>query len=588
MPYIGNQPGTGVRSRFIYTATASQTTFSGADDNSKTLKYADSAYVDVFLNGVCLVPGTDYTASTKTSIVLTQAASLSDTLEVIAYDIASMSDMSASNGGTFQADVTFAAGADILTASAGTDNVRLGEDAGASIASGGANNVTIGKNAGTAITTGKKATLIGAEAGEALIDGDNNTAVGYQALTSDRNGEKSVAVGTFALAAQDHSSLTDSNNTAVGYQAGTSVTTGTSNTLIGTQAGDALTTGAENVAVGVQALSTEDANGQNVAVGQQALRDLNAGATGNNVAIGHIAGRLMTTGTSNTLIGSGAGDSLTAAHYNIAIGHGALGADVQGSRSVAVGWEALNDQSFSSTTISYNTAVGHEAGCKITTGTNNTCIGGLASQNTTTGSNNVLIGTSAETAAVDTSQVIAIGSSITSQAANNFTFGYGSTDSNIAFGATSITAPSDERYKEEIATSTAGLSFINDLRPVTFKWKKAKDLPSNHDSYIADGEAGCDDRVMLSNGETNHGFIAQEVKAAIDAHSEIKDGFRMWSEDYREDADGNKIADNRQRIAPSELIPMLTKAIQELSAKNDALETENTAIKARLDALEAE
>jgi len=587
MPYIGNQPGTGVRSRFIYTATASQTTFSGADDNSKTLKYADSAYVDVFLNGVCLVPGTDYTASTKTSIVLTQAASLSDTLEVIAYDIASMSDMSASNGGTFQADVTFAAGADILTASAGTDNVRLGEDAGASIASGGANNVTIGKNAGTAITTGKKATLIGAEAGEALIDGDNNTAVGYQALTSDRNGEKSVAVGTFALAAQDHSSLTDSNNTAVGYQAGTSVTTGTSNTLIGTQAGDALTTGAENVAVGVQALSTEDANGQNVAVGQQALRDLNAGATGNNVAIGHIAGRLMTTGTSNTLIGSGAGDSLTAAHYNIAIGHGALGADVQGSRSVAVGWEALNDQSFSSTTISYNTAVGHEAGCKITTGTNNTCIGGLASQNTTTGSNNVLIGTSAETAAVDTSQVIAIGSSITSQAANNFTFGYGSTDSNIAFGATSITAPSDERYKEEIATSTAGLSFINDLRPVTFKWKKAKDLPSNHDSYIADGEAGCDDRVMLSNGETNHGFIAQEVKAAIDAHSEIKDGFRMWSEDYREDADGNKIADNRQRIAPSELIPMLTKAIQELSAKNDALETENTAIKARLDALEA-
>ena len=40
MPYIGNQPGTGVRSRFIYTATASQTTFSGADDNGKTLSYA--------------------------------------------------------------------------------------------------------------------------------------------------------------------------------------------------------------------------------------------------------------------------------------------------------------------------------------------------------------------------------------------------------------------------------------------------------------------------------------------------------------------------------------------------------------------
>ena len=32
----------------------------------------------------------------------------------------------------------------------------------------------------------------------------------------------------------------------------------------------------------------------------------------------------------------------------------------------------------------------------------------------------------------------------------------------------------------------------------------------------------------------------------------------------------------------------LVKAVQELSAKVDALETENTAIKARLDALEAE
>ena len=106
MPYIGNQPGTGVRSRFIYTATASQTTFSGADNNSKTLKYADSAYVDVFLNGVCLVPGTDYTASTKTSVVLTQAASVSDTLEVVAYDIASMADtVSKADGGTFEGDL---------------------------------------------------------------------------------------------------------------------------------------------------------------------------------------------------------------------------------------------------------------------------------------------------------------------------------------------------------------------------------------------------------------------------------------------------------------------------------------------------
>ncbi len=131
MPYIGNQPGTGVRNRFIYTATASQTTFSGADNNSKTLSYADSNYIDVYLNGVCLEPGTDYTANTKTSVVLTQAASLNDVLKVIAYDVASMDDsISKADGGTFEANVTFAAGADIITATAGSDNVRVGENAG--------------------------------------------------------------------------------------------------------------------------------------------------------------------------------------------------------------------------------------------------------------------------------------------------------------------------------------------------------------------------------------------------------------------------------------------------------------------------
>ena len=47
-------------------------------------------YVDVFLNGVCLVPVTDYTSTSKTSIVLIQAASLNDTLEVTTKKIETM------------------------------------------------------------------------------------------------------------------------------------------------------------------------------------------------------------------------------------------------------------------------------------------------------------------------------------------------------------------------------------------------------------------------------------------------------------------------------------------------------------------
>ena len=61
---------------------------------------------------------------------------------------------------------------------------------------------------------------------------------------------------------------------------------------------------------------------------------------------------------------------------------------------------------------------------------------------------------------------------------------------------------------------------------------------------------------------TEHGFIAQEVKAAIDAHSEIEDGFDMWKKD---DDDG------RQRLGSTALIPILVKAIQELSVEINAL-----------------
>ena len=56
MPYIGRSENFGVRSRFQYQATASQTSFSGSDANSLSLSYTDSLYMDVYQNGVLLVP----------------------------------------------------------------------------------------------------------------------------------------------------------------------------------------------------------------------------------------------------------------------------------------------------------------------------------------------------------------------------------------------------------------------------------------------------------------------------------------------------------------------------------------------------
>ena len=76
----------GTADRFKYTATASQTTFTGADDNVNTLGY-DAGFMDVYLNGVKLVSGVsnDYVATNGTSIVLNSGAAANDILEAIAY-----------------------------------------------------------------------------------------------------------------------------------------------------------------------------------------------------------------------------------------------------------------------------------------------------------------------------------------------------------------------------------------------------------------------------------------------------------------------------------------------------------------------
>jgi hypothetical protein len=87
MPYIGKSPTNGVRTRFLYTASANQTVFSGSDSSSNVLVYTDGMYMDVYQNGVLLKPTTDYAATNGTSVTLTTGASASDVIEMVVYDV---------------------------------------------------------------------------------------------------------------------------------------------------------------------------------------------------------------------------------------------------------------------------------------------------------------------------------------------------------------------------------------------------------------------------------------------------------------------------------------------------------------------
>ena len=75
--------GTATLNRYRFVAAGGETGVSGADANSVTLAYT-AGYEQVFLNGVLLVRGTDYTATNGTSIGSLSALAASDVVEILA------------------------------------------------------------------------------------------------------------------------------------------------------------------------------------------------------------------------------------------------------------------------------------------------------------------------------------------------------------------------------------------------------------------------------------------------------------------------------------------------------------------------
>ena len=100
-----DQPLSYAMALFKYTATASQTAFTGADANGAVLSFSGND-VDVYLNGVHL-DTTDFTTSNGDTITLGSGATVSDELVIRAYRAFTVTDtVSKSSGGTFAGEIT--------------------------------------------------------------------------------------------------------------------------------------------------------------------------------------------------------------------------------------------------------------------------------------------------------------------------------------------------------------------------------------------------------------------------------------------------------------------------------------------------
>ena len=117
---------------------------------------------------------------------------------------------------------------------------------------------------------------------------------------------------------------------------------------------------------------------------------------------------------------------------------------------------------------------------------------------------------------------------------------------------TSISS-SDKRDKTDVTDFTHGLKWIEQLKPVTYRWDKR----TWYDDKTPDGSK--------KNARQHIGFLAQDVLAIEQA-----DGFASKKDDMlvvnlNED-------DTAYGLKYERLVPVLVNAIKELSAKVKALE----------------
>jgi hypothetical protein len=231
---------------------------------------------------------------------------------------------------------------------------------------------------------------------------------------------------------------------------------------------------------------------------------------------------------------------LLSAGTNAALGLRALAINTTGYSNTALGEDAL----VKSTTGYANTAVGQSALVSSTTGFVNTAVGHNSLASSTTGLNNTAIGYAAGTSG--------FGISITSQS-NHVILGNSSVQALIC--AVDRSAHSDARDKKDIEVlNFSGLAYINALIPRKFTWNMRKCIGNKKDI-------------------TEIGFIAQEVESVQSSVYAVPGIVLTYDVDYTDPETNEHVVTDQKLVTPGTLIPILVKAIQELTVRVELLET---------------
>lgn len=394
---------------------------------------------------------------------------------------------------------------------------------------------------------------------------------GSAARTSYGNGgiTSNIANGNYSLA----SNTTGYDNTAMGVYSLYNNTTGSGNTAIGGYCLASNVSGVNNMAIGSHSLELNTTGNSNVAYGSWTLRENTSGY--DNTAIGSYSSVANLTGNSNIAIGTYSLYYNTTGNENTGIGTRSLFYN-SGNVNTGIGFETL----YNNTTGVGNTAVGANSLRSSTTGSSNTALGVYSLYGNITGQDNTAVGSHSLLNSVTFSNCVGLGNGAQVTGSDQVQLGNSSTTTYV-YGT--VQNRSDVRDKTDMRDTTLGLSFIQALRPVDYKWdmredycpKRPDDLPHGatdeqkkaHKIELAEWIESCKHGNIIRNGSKkrnrwHHGLLAQEVKGVMDAMGVDFGGYQ----DHKLSGGGDVLS-----LGYDEFIAPLIKSVQELSAQNTLL-----------------
>jgi len=277
-------------------------------------------------------------------------------------------------------------------------------------------------------------------------------------------------------------------------------------------------------------------------VGHSSGHYLNTG--GENVYVGVHAGSVATSGDQNVYVGGYAGYASTTGENNTALGYQTMDALTTGTHNTALGNHSMGS---GVVTGIGNNSVGYAALVSLTSGTYNIGLGAYAGSYITTGDNNIMIGFEAGNTGSPGGEI--------STADNEICLG----DENISNANIQVawSVASDKRDKTDVSPMDLGLEFINKLEPVTYRWDKRSKY-SDDQSATPDG--------THKEEQLEGGFLAQDVEAIEEQY-----GYKQ--------ADKTNLTfhlsndEKMYGIKYGKFVPMLVKAVQELSAEVEELKS---------------